>query len=181
MVLMCFVFDLRSLSPPLLRDLKQSMLQLANFYAISSPTCSSTASSRSKPLLDLIGLCYVFKNGISRTNELKVAYSPRGNFNLRDFHHAVNNLPSDAFLPDFNSSGALCCSDLKLCSILNDKVLYSWGGQSRDISRKVILISSSICETLDSASNKALTVRHLLSTFLSLSIVLLFSSCLSDD
>ncbi|PHT88540.1 hypothetical protein T459_10646 [Capsicum annuum] len=110
MVLICFVFDLRSLSPPLLRDLKQ----------------------------------------------LKVAYSPRGNFSLRDFHHAVNNLPSDAFLPDFNCSIALCCSDLKLCSILNDRVLYAWGGHGKDITRKVILISSSIFETLDSASKKAL-------------------------
>ncbi|PHU24150.1 hypothetical protein BC332_09257 [Capsicum chinense] len=136
MVLICFVFDLRSLSPPLLRDLKQSMLQLANFYAISSPTCSSTGSSRSKPLVDRIGLCYVFKNRISRTDELKVAYSPRGNFSLRDFHHSVNNLPSDAFLPDFNSSIALCCSDLKLCSILNDRVLYAWGGHGKDITRK---------------------------------------------
>ncbi|MCD7458155.1 hypothetical protein HAX54_037420 [Datura stramonium] len=70
--------------------------------------------------------------------QLKVAYSPRGNFNLRDFHHAVNNLPSDAFLPDFKRfCSALCCSDLKLCSILNDKVLYSWGGHSKDITRKV--------------------------------------------
>ncbi|XP_075112670.1 uncharacterized protein LOC107815455 isoform X3 [Nicotiana tabacum] len=155
MVMLCFVLDLRSLSAPLLRDLKQSMLQLANFYAISSPS-SSTDSSRSKPLLDRIGLCYVFKNRISRTDELKIAYSARGNFNLRDFHHAVNNLPSDAFLPDFNSSGALCISDLKLCSILNDKVLYSWGGHNKDITRKVILISSCIFESLDSATKKAL-------------------------
>ncbi|XP_027771070.1 uncharacterized protein LOC107012917 isoform X2 [Solanum pennellii] len=155
MVFICFVLDLRSLSPPLLRDLKQSMLQLANFYAISSPT-SSTSSSRSKPLLDRIGLCYLYKNRLSRTDELKVAYSPRGNFSLRDFHHAVNNLPSDAFLPDFNGSGALCCSDLKLSSILNDKVLYSWGGHSKDITRKVVLISSCIIETLDSATKKVL-------------------------
>nr|XP_025885955.1 uncharacterized protein LOC101248375 isoform X2 [Solanum lycopersicum] len=155
MVFICFVLELRSLSPPLLRDLKQSMLQLANFYAISSPT-SSTSSSRSKPLLDRIGLCYLYKNRLSRTDELKVAYSPRGNFSLRDFHHAVNNLPSDAFLPDFNGSGALCCSDLKLSSILNDKVLYSWGGHSKDITRKVVLISSCIIETLDSATKKVL-------------------------
>nr|XP_016449433.1 PREDICTED: uncharacterized protein LOC107774421 [Nicotiana tabacum] len=155
MVMLCFVLDLRSLSAPLLRDLKQSMLQLANFYSISSPS-SSTDSSRSKPLPDRIGLCYVFKNRISRTDELKIAYSPRGNFNLRDFHHAVSNLPSDAFLPDFNSSGALCCSDLKLCSILNDKVLYSWGGHNKDITRKVILISSCIFESLNSATKKAL-------------------------
>ncbi|KAH0687417.1 hypothetical protein KY285_018924 [Solanum tuberosum] len=155
MVFICFVLDLRSLSPPLLRDLKQSMLQLANFYAISSPT-SSTSSSRSKPLLDRIGLCYLFKNRLSRTDELKVAYSPRGNFSLRDFHHAMNNLPSDAFLPDFNGSGALCCSDLKLSSVLNDKILYSWGGHSKDITRKVVLISSCIFETLDSATKKVL-------------------------
>uniref|UniRef100_A0A2N9FN43 Uncharacterized protein n=1 Tax=Fagus sylvatica TaxID=28930 RepID=A0A2N9FN43_FAGSY len=96
MVQVCFVLDLRSLSPQLLRDVKQSLLQLANFYAISS--------SDSPTLRDRIGLCYVLKNHISSSDELKIAYSPspRGNFNLRDFHHAVNNLPTDAFLPEIN-------------------------------------------------------------------------------
>lgn len=43
-------------------------------------------------------------------DQLKVAYSPRGNFNLRDFHHAVNNLPTDAFSPEFDISGAFSCT-----------------------------------------------------------------------
>lgn len=42
--------------------------------------------------------------------QLKVAYSPRGDFNLRDFHHAVNNLPTDAFSPEFSNSGLISCS-----------------------------------------------------------------------
>lgn len=37
-----------------------------------------------------------------------MAYGPRGNFNLRDFHHAVSSLPTDAFTPEFNNSMALC-------------------------------------------------------------------------
>lgn len=37
-----------------------------------------------------------------------IAYNPVGNFILRDFHHAVNNLPYDAFQPDIdNISGTL--------------------------------------------------------------------------
>lgn len=46
---------------------------------------------------------------IVNIQKLKIAYTPRGNFSLRDFHHAVNNLPNDAFLPEFTDSGALCC------------------------------------------------------------------------
>ncbi|KAH7866716.1 hypothetical protein Vadar_023986 [Vaccinium darrowii] len=124
MVMLCFVLDLRSLSPSLLRDLKQ----------------------------------------------LKVAYTPRGNFSLRDFHHAVNNLPTDAFLPELNDSGALSCCDVKLASILSDEVLYSWGGHEKDISRKVILISTCVVENLDSlmketlmeAADKCVSVEFLL-------------------
>ena len=187
MVLVCFVIDLRSLPPQLLRDVKQvkvkqsnrnrplsrllrllfvfalsnfkcsflkanlidwwilnfvrqnkncqSLLELANFYAISS---------ESESLRDKIGLCYVFRNRISSSDEvlyytllissllytsnflaclklemhctaqfvlfrkqLKIAYSPspRGNFDLRDFHHAVNHLPTDSFLPEIDDPG----------------------------------------------------------------------------
>ncbi|KAK4571788.1 hypothetical protein RGQ29_030264 [Quercus rubra] len=98
MVLVCFVIDLRSLPPQLLRDVKQSLLEVANFYAISS---------ESESLRDKIGLCYVFRNRISSSDELKIAYSPspRGNFDLRDFHHAVNHLPTDSFLPEIDDPG----------------------------------------------------------------------------
>ncbi|KAA8540588.1 hypothetical protein F0562_024493 [Nyssa sinensis] len=153
MVMLCFLLDLRSLSPPLLRDLKQSFLQLANFYAISAPIGERPCS---KPLSDRIGLCYVLKNRFSCSDELKVAYSPRGNFSLLDFHHAVNNLPTDAFLPEFNKSGALSCGDVKLSSILSDKVLYSWGSHEKDIARKVILISSCLVDNLDPDMKKIL-------------------------
>ncbi|KAI9114287.1 hypothetical protein K1719_014515 [Acacia pycnantha] len=98
MVQVCFILDLRSLAPPLLRDLKQSLLQLANFYAVSNTSSSPRRKSNSPS--DKIGLCYVFKNRLFSSDELKIAYNPGGNFNLRDFHHAVNSLPSDAFLPD---------------------------------------------------------------------------------
>lgn len=37
-------------------------------------------------------------------------------FNLRDFHHAVNNIPNDAFSPELDKSGALCCKgNISLC------------------------------------------------------------------
>ncbi|KAK2987709.1 hypothetical protein RJ640_030296 [Escallonia rubra] len=155
MVMMCFVLDLRSLSSPLLRDLKQSLLQLANFYAISSPS-SGSGRAGSKPLLDRIGVCYVVTGRISRSSELKVAYSPRGNFSLRDFHHAVNNIPTDAFSPEFSSCGAMCCDDAKLSSILSNQFLYSWGGHEKDIARKVIVVGSCPVESLDTVTKKTL-------------------------
>ncbi|XWS51533.1 hypothetical protein CRYUN_Cryun12cG0184200 [Craigia yunnanensis] len=163
MVLVCFLLDLRSLSPPLLRDLKQSLLQLANFYTISS-----NWRSKSDSLGDRIGLCYVIKNRISSSDELKVAYAPRGDFSLRDFHHAVNSLPTDSFSPEINDSGSLSCHDVKLASVLSDQVLYSWGG--KDIVRKVIVLSSflpknidsSLKETLMDAADKCVSVEFVL-------------------
>ncbi|KAL5791623.1 hypothetical protein ACOSP7_000217 [Xanthoceras sorbifolium] len=150
MVALCFVLDLRSLSSPLLAELKQLLLQLANFYAISPPL----RQSNSNPLSDRIGLCYLFKNRISSSDELKTAYRPRGNLSLRDFHHAVNNLPTDAFLPEVKDSGAIYCCDVKLSSILSDRVLYSWG--NKDIMRKVIVLSSCLPENMDSSTKKTL-------------------------
>ncbi|XVF08560.1 hypothetical protein REPUB_Repub07fG0013700 [Reevesia pubescens] len=149
MVLVCFLLDLRSLSPSLLRDLKQSLLQLANFYTISSNWRSKSDFHR-----DRIGLCYVIKNRISSSDELKVAYSPRGDFSLRDFHHAVNSLPTDSFSPEINDSGSLSCQEVKLGSVLSDEVLYSWGG--KDILRKVIVLSSFLPENIDSALKETL-------------------------
>lgn len=42
--------------------------------------------------------------------QLEVAYCPtgRGSFSLRDFHRAVENLPTDAFIPELNGPEALC-------------------------------------------------------------------------
>ncbi|XP_027191347.1 uncharacterized protein [Cicer arietinum] len=146
MVQLCFVLDLRSLAPPLLEDLKQSLLQLANFYAISS---SSSSSRKSTTLCDKIGLCYVVKNRLSSSSELMIAYRPIGNFNLRDFHHAVNNLPSDAFMPDLDN-----VSDVMISDVLSEQVLYSW--QGKDIERKVIVITSILPGDVDSVMQKSL-------------------------
>ncbi|KAM1788491.1 hypothetical protein ACFX11_038776 [Malus domestica] len=147
MVELCFVLDLRSLPPPFLRDLKQSLLQLANLYAISSPA----PWGRSESLRDRIGLCYVFQNPISLSDEMKIVYtpSPSGNFNLRDFHHAVNNLPAHGFRPQIDDLG------VKLSSVLNDQVLYHRGG--KDIMRKVIVITSCLPRDVDFVMQKTIT------------------------
>ncbi|XP_042063240.1 uncharacterized protein LOC121807111 isoform X1 [Salvia splendens] len=160
MALLCFVLDLRSLSPPVLRDLKQSLLQLANYYAISSPKVDCHVDgiqSNSKPLPDRIGLCYIARNRISCCDELKIAYNPQEKFNLRDLHHALSNLPLDTFCPESNDSEGIC-KDLKLADLLSEKIVYTWGGQDKTIKRKVIMISSSLVGTLDSVTMKALTV-----------------------
>ncbi|XP_024170125.1 uncharacterized protein LOC112176438 isoform X1 [Rosa chinensis] len=147
MVELCFVLDLRSLPPSFLRDLKQSLLQLANLYAISP----SPAWRKSEPLRDRIGLCFVFKNPINSSDQLKIVYtpSPSGNFSLRDFHHAVNGLPESSFQPQMDDS------DVKLSSVINDEVLYHWGG--RDIMRKVIVITSCLPRDVDFIMQKTLT------------------------
>ncbi|MBA0755245.1 hypothetical protein Gogos_019993 [Gossypium gossypioides] len=140
---------------------KISLLQMANFYTISSNWRNKLDSLR-----DRIGLCYVIKSRISSSDELKVAYGPRGDYSLRDFHHAVNSLPTDSFSPVINESGSISCyglalslsrcfADMKLASVLSDHVLYSWGG--RDIVRKVIVLSSCLPETIDSALKETLT------------------------
>ncbi|CAH8312549.1 unnamed protein product [Eruca vesicaria subsp. sativa] len=159
MVLVCFVLDLRNIPPSLIGDLKQSFLNLANLHAISSPVDS---------LADRIGLCYILKDRISGNDQLKFAYTPSGNFCLRDFHHAVNSLPLDAFLPEIDESGGISCRDLKLSSVLCDRAMYSWGG--RDIMRKVIVMSSCFPEDMDSearntlmtAADKCVSVEFLL-------------------
>ncbi|XP_010656055.1 uncharacterized protein LOC100242180 isoform X2 [Vitis vinifera] len=142
MAVLCFLLDLLSISPPLLRDLKQALLQLANFYAISPWRH------------DRIGLCYLLYNRISSSNELKIAYSPRENFGLRDFHHAVNSLPTDVFFPQTGHSGPISSADLHLSTILSDEVLYSWGG--KDIVRKIILLSSCFVQNIDSTLQNTL-------------------------
>ncbi|KAL6495794.1 hypothetical protein OROGR_030357 [Orobanche gracilis] len=165
MVLLCFLLDLRSLSPLILRDLKQSLLQLANYYAVSSLMLNSSVcgtQSSSKPLLDRIGICYVLRNQISCSDELKIAYNPHGNFNLHNLHHALNNLPTDAFSPEANDSGALCrVIDLKLADVLSEEIIYAWGGHDKNIARKVIAISCCLAGTLDSLTMKSLMVGQI--------------------
>ncbi|XP_028786754.1 uncharacterized protein LOC114742692 [Neltuma alba] len=84
-----------------------------------------------------------------RVTQLKVAYNPRGSFNLHDFHHAVNSLPSDAFLPDNDNN-----YDVMLSTVLSDQVLYSW--QGKDIERKAIVITSFLPEDVDSTMQECL-------------------------
>ncbi|XP_010547785.1 PREDICTED: uncharacterized protein LOC104819419 isoform X2 [Tarenaya hassleriana] len=159
MVLLCFVLDLRNISPHTLEHLKQSFLQLGNLYSISSPEgCVS----------DRIGLCYVLKDWISGNDQLKIAYSPSQNFDLRDFHLAVSSLPVDAVVPEINESGAISCNDLELSSVLSDQALYSWG--DKDTMRKIIVLSSCFPEninpeaksTLMAAADKCVSVEFLL-------------------
>ncbi|XP_058102679.1 uncharacterized protein LOC131246500 isoform X4 [Magnolia sinica] len=111
--------------------------------------------------------------------ELKIVYSPRGNFNLREFHHAVNNLPSDGFLPELCESGMTRSStrDAKLAKLLSNKALFSWG--SKDILRKVILITSCLLqntdtlrETLADAAEQCVSVEF---------VVLEQEACQNDD
>uniref|UniRef100_A0A7N0RB34 Uncharacterized protein n=2 Tax=Kalanchoe fedtschenkoi TaxID=63787 RepID=A0A7N0RB34_KALFE len=163
MTLLCFVLDLRSLSSPLVRDLKLALLQLANYYAVTS----SHSDSRSESLSDRIGLCYFVLNRISSSFEFKIAYCPRGSFSLRDFHHAVQNLPVDAFCPYTDESGFLSCCEMNLSSLLNDQLLYSWG--EKDVAKKVIVLSSLVIGNIDSmreilmeAAEKCVSVEFLL-------------------
>ncbi|GJW04194.1 hypothetical protein Tco_1563050 [Tanacetum coccineum] len=83
--------------------------------------------------------------------KMKVAYKASEIFCLRDFHHAVNNLPTDAFVPEFSNGVAVTCCDVHLSSVLRDKVLYSWG-DNEDVGRKVIVISSCLLEDIDSTT-----------------------------
>ncbi|EEE53705.1 hypothetical protein OsJ_00031 [Oryza sativa Japonica Group] len=94
MALLCFLLDMRNIPPPLLHLLKQCLLHLANLYA----------AIPSADLPDRLALCYVHPAASSSPPQLKVVYRPGEKFNLRDFHHAVNNLPLDAFRPNQHGS-----------------------------------------------------------------------------
>ncbi|RVW12909.1 hypothetical protein CK203_097107 [Vitis vinifera] len=159
MAVLCFLLDLLSISPPLLRDLKQALLQLANFYAISPWRH------------DRIGLCYLY-NRISSSNGLKIAYSPRENFGLRDFHHAVNSLPTDVFSPQTGHSRPVSSVDLQLSTILSDEVLYSWGGKEivrKEAADKCVLVefvlfeqkSSHLSDIPDNIDNFVKQIHHI--------------------
>ncbi|KAG9447350.1 hypothetical protein H6P81_013478 [Aristolochia fimbriata] len=145
MTLLCFLLDLPSIPPPLLRDLKQCLMQLANLYAISY----GGDERKSTPLQDRIGLCYFQKNKNSSSDELKLAYIPRGNFSLRDFHRAVTNLPTDGFSVDSIELRENRSEDLEknLSRLLSKELLYSWG--FKDILRKVIFTCSCLPRIVD--------------------------------
>ncbi|XP_042461786.1 uncharacterized protein LOC122045574 isoform X1 [Zingiber officinale] len=149
MVLLCFLLDLRTISPPLLRQLKQGLLQLANLY-ISSPVRSGRKSKKEIPFLrDNIALCYLqpSKPSSPTSTELKVAYRPGERFSVRDFHHAVNNISLDNLFPDVKicvptAGSTEGFAEMTLADLLNNNALYKWG--SDNLPKKVIVICSTI-------------------------------------
>ncbi|KAK4367853.1 hypothetical protein RND71_011645 [Anisodus tanguticus] len=87
---------------------------------------------------------------VFRTNYIAASWHDRPLGVVKvDFHHAVKYLLSYNFFLDFNSSAAFSGGNLNLGDVLNDKVWYSWGGHSKDITRQVILFSSCIFVALD--------------------------------
>ncbi|KAJ8452201.1 hypothetical protein Cgig2_006006 [Carnegiea gigantea] len=154
MVLLFFVLDLRSLSPPLLEAVTECLLELANLYAVSAPKVRRCTSD--SEIGDRIGLCYLQRSAISSSNELKVAYSPRGrSFSLRDFHYAVKHLPSDSHSPPLlDDFGSARFHDVDFSSMLSDEVLDSTG--AKDVERKIVLISSYLIWNMDSEARKTL-------------------------
>ncbi|KAK1271050.1 hypothetical protein QJS04_geneDACA021055 [Acorus gramineus] len=151
MTLLCFLLDLRRLPLSLLRDLKQYLLQLANLYAVS-PMNGRRGDSEAT-LRNQIALCFIHKNKTSSSNEIRFAYCPRGNFNLRDFHHAVNNLPTDGFLPISNDLVPMEAGnqEVSFTTVLSTQALYSWGG--KDCVKKLIVISTLLAEDIEVQTN----------------------------
>ncbi|KAG6527704.1 hypothetical protein ZIOFF_009830 [Zingiber officinale] len=140
MVLLCFLLDLRTISPPLLRQLKQGLLQLANLY-ISSPVRSGRKSKKEIPFLrDNIALCYLQPSKPSSPTSTEVAYRPGERFSVRDFHHAVNNISLDNLFPDVKT--CVPTAEMTLADLLNNNALYKWG--SDNLPKKVIVICSTI-------------------------------------
>ncbi|XP_010695739.2 uncharacterized protein LOC104908337 isoform X1 [Beta vulgaris subsp. vulgaris] len=156
MVLLFFVLDLRTLSPPLLSQVKQCLLELANLYALSAPTLNLKRHNSDSSLDDRIGLCYLRSSAVSSSDEFKTAYCPRGrSFNLRDFHYAVHHLPSDSYLPLLpEDSGSFLLRDVEFSSILSNEVFYCAG--SEEIEKKVILVSSCLVANMDSKNKTTL-------------------------
>ncbi|CAO2185229.1 unnamed protein product [Urochloa humidicola] len=149
MALLCFLLDLRNIPPPLLHRLKQCLLHLANLYAATTPLPHPHAVSSvdAGALPDRLALCYVHapssKSSSSCSSswpELKIGYRPGEKFSLRDFHHAVNNIPLDGFLPDLHG-GSLLTGDVSLTDLFSNRAIYSWA--TDDISKKVIAICMS--------------------------------------
>ncbi|XP_074278199.1 uncharacterized protein LOC141601793 isoform X2 [Silene latifolia] len=154
MVLLFFALHLRTLSPPLLSHVKQCLLELANLYALSPPTPNSKRRKFDSAIDDLIGLCYFQPSANSSSDELKVAYSPRGKgFNLRDFHYAVSRLPFDSYSPAFIEDSCLLC-DLDISCLPSHELLHSTDG--KDIDKKIVLISSCVLANMDSNIRKCL-------------------------
>ncbi|CAO2193229.1 unnamed protein product [Urochloa humidicola] len=149
MALLCFLLDLRNIPPPLLHRLKQCLLHLANLYAATTPLPHPHAASSADAdaLPGRLALCYVHAPSSKSSSscsfswpELKIGYRPGEKFSLRDFHHAVNNIPLDGFLPDLHG-GSLLTGDVSLTDLFSNRAIYSWA--TDDISKKVIAICMS--------------------------------------
>ncbi|KAI5004796.1 hypothetical protein ZWY2020_032039 [Hordeum vulgare] len=164
MALLCFLLDLRNIPPPLLGLLKQCLLHLANHYAAAPSPPAASASAA--PLPDRLALCYVHRAAPSSRSppELKIAYRPGEKFSLRDFHHAVENLPLDGFLPE--QHGSVSNGDVSLQNLFSNRAIYSWA--TDDISKKVIAICFSAQNTeplrrsLMEASEQCITVEFVM-------------------
>ncbi|PAN31716.1 hypothetical protein PAHAL_5G439900 [Panicum hallii] len=153
MALLCFLLDLRNIPPPLLHRLKQCLLHLANLYAAATPPPQPHASSSADAggLPDRLALSYVHapssrssSSSSSSWPELKIGYRPGEKFSLRDFHHAVNNIPLDGFLHD-QHGGPPPTGDVSLTDLFSNRAIYSWA--TDDISKKVIAICISAQDT----------------------------------
>ncbi|KAM3346836.1 hypothetical protein ACQJBY_021052 [Aegilops geniculata] len=96
--------------------------------------------------------------------QLKIAYRPGEKFSLRDFHHAVENLPLDGFLPE--QHGSVPTGDVSLQNLFSNRAIYSWA--TDDISKKVIAICLSAQNTeplrrsLMEASEQCITVEFVM-------------------
>ncbi|KAM3197502.1 hypothetical protein ACQJBY_072895 [Aegilops geniculata] len=96
--------------------------------------------------------------------QLKIAYRPGEKFSLRDFHHAVENLPLDGFHPE--QHGSVPTGDVSLQNLFSNRAIYSWA--SDDISKKVIAICFSAQNTeplrrsLMEASEQCITVEFVM-------------------
>ncbi|KAJ1283020.1 hypothetical protein BS78_03G095900 [Paspalum vaginatum] len=152
MALLCFLLDLRNIPPPLLHRLKQCLLHLANLYAATTPPPHAATASAAGALPDRLALGYIHlvpskpssSSCSSSWPELKIGYRPGEKFSLRDFHHAVNSIPLDGFLPD-QHGGSRPTGDVSLTNLFSDRAIYSWA--TDDISKKVIAICMTAQDT----------------------------------
>ncbi|KAL5188665.1 hypothetical protein HKD37_05G014065 [Glycine soja] len=119
MVQLCFVLDLRRLTPPLLTDIKQSLLSFLNSAIASFLIDRRFLNLPCLHFQSLLQLANFYANSSSSSS------------------HARKSVT-------FGDKIGLC----------SERVLYSWRG--KDIERKVIVITSTVPEDVDSMVQKSL-------------------------
>ncbi|KAH1135356.1 hypothetical protein GYH30_013223 [Glycine max] len=119
MVQLCFVLDLRRLTPPLLTDIKQSLLSFLNSAIASFLIDRRFLNLPCLHFQSLLQLANFYANSSSSSS------------------HACKSVT-------FGDKIGLC----------SERVLYSWRG--KDIERKVIVITSTVPEDVDSMVQKSL-------------------------